>query len=589
MVNCVILTLEYLFEGDNMANAQKVKILKEHFEQVKDCFIHEDDSEILYTVADDIIVPMLTLDEEEGIKMWEYVLVHYYDQCCSEINSVCYNTITDHIVEESEPSTLVSVFKKSDIVKKYVFLLNPYPDHLNSEWFVNDAILLEEYELADELISLYIQNTVVENNPQENLFSLLYHAITSSDSRWKMKSAGIDLIHRWIPKITSSKKRTQLQTALLKLIDCVEGNAPKGGMPLKMFMEEGGMQRLLEDKQKRNSQIRSPSTIKGSTSFDKFMEDRSQKQKKQVKIVNVKNNQDNISSTNIAIDESALNTAKEELNSLIGLNEVKEEVNGLINLIKMRQLRTSRGLKSPTTSQHLVFIGNPGTGKTTVARIIGKIYHALGFLSKGHLIEVDRSGLVAGYIGQTALKTQGVIQSALGGILFIDEAYTLAPENTNNDFGPEAIDTILKAMEDNRNDFVVIVAGYDNLMPRFINSNPGLKSRFNKYINFPDYDEKELHLIFHTYLRKNDYHISQKADKYIKTYLNSLYTSRDDNFGNARDVRNLFEKIVSAQANRVVTIKNPTNNDIITITIDDVKEVIENNCSSVAEEMCNNS
>ncbi len=279
-----------------------------------------------------------------------------------------------------------------------------------------------------------------------------------------------------------------------------------------------------------------------------------------------------------------LEEAMKPLDELIGLGMVKKDVESLVNLVKVRKLRQERGMKTPDMSFHLVFSGNPGTGKTTVARIVGRVYSALGILSKGHMVEVDRSGLVAGYVGQTAIKTKEVVDKALGGVLFIDEAYTLAPENADKDFGQEAIDTILKAMEDHRDDFVVIVAGYATLMPRFIDSNPGLKSRFNKYLYFEDYNGDQLFEIFQGRVKRNDYRLDEAAEAAVKDHLQELYEDRDGSFGNARDVRNLFEKIVAAQADRVAGLKSPTDEDISTITVEDLKDLMDVPLRPAAEE-----
>ena len=220
----------------------------------------------------------------------------------------------------------------------------------------------------------------------------------------------------------------------------------------------------------------------------------------------------------------------------------------------------------------MVFLGNPGTGKTTVARLLAKIYRCIGVLSKGQLVEVDRSGLVAGFVGQTALKTQEVVQKAIGGVLFIDEAYALVNQENGNDFGHEAIEVLLKNMEDHRDDLIVIVAGYTGPMEKFIHANPGLESRFNKYFFFEDYDGGQLMEIFQSMCRKNGYQLSAEGETWVREDLKELYENRDENFGNARDVRNLFEKAVARQSDRVAQLESPTKEQLMELRPEDLKD-----------------
>ena len=245
--------------------------------------------------------------------------------------------------------------------------------------------------------------------------------------------------------------------------------------------------------------------------------------------------------------------AFDQLDELIGMESIKKDVKDLANFVQMQEKRKKQGLKTVPVSRHLVFTGNPGTGKTTVARIIASIYKEIGVLSKGHMIETDRSSLVASYVGQTAPKTMEKIREAKGGVLFIDEAYTLA-KDADKDFGQEAIDTLLKAMEDGREDFVVIVAGYPDLMRKFITSNPGLESRFNKYIHFPDYNEDELYQIMMSMCNKYQYKFDPDADELMKQKINYLVEHKGDNFANARTIRNMFETMITNQSTRLSAV-----------------------------------
>lgn len=269
--------------------------------------------------------------------------------------------------------------------------------------------------------------------------------------------------------------------------------------------------------------------------------------------------------------EKHLEELLEQLNSMTGLTGVKKQVNSLVNLIKVQSMRKEQGLKCSDVSKHMVFSGNPGTGKTTVARLLAEIYKYLGVIKSGQLVETDRSGLVRGYVGQTASRVQEVVSDALGGILFVDEAYALTVNKGEGDFGQEAVDTLLKAMEDHRDELIVIVAGYTDLMEQFLSSNPGLKSRFSNFIMFEDYTSEELMEILESMLKKQDYMLSDAARSRAFEMIRDRVEHKPDNFANARDIRNYMEHAISNHATRVVGEKNADKNVLSTIEAADVE------------------
>ncbi|RZJ49666.1 MAG: AAA family ATPase, partial [Flavobacterium sp.] len=271
-------------------------------------------------------------------------------------------------------------------------------------------------------------------------------------------------------------------------------------------------------------------------------------------------------------EEDTLEKVLEELNLLVGLKEVKQDVAELINLLEIQKKRSKQGLKNVEITLHTVFLGPPGTGKTSVARLLSRIFKHLGFLSKGQMYETDREGLVAGYVGQTAAKVNTAVEASLGGVLFIDEAYALTQNLTGNDYGTEAVNTLIKRMEDHRDDLAVVVAGYTEPMQIFIESNPGLRSRFNRFFHFKHFNPEELFQIFESFCKKSDFIVSEEAKEKLTDTFELLYAEKDESFGNARVVRNLFEKCVQNQANRIVKLKKLNQKILKTFSEEDIPE-----------------
>ena len=262
-------------------------------------------------------------------------------------------------------------------------------------------------------------------------------------------------------------------------------------------------------------------------------------------------------------------TASERFEEMIGLENLKSEVKEFIAISKMNKIRKEKGFATSGFNLHSLFLGNPGTGKTTVARIVGRIYKCIGLLSKGHFIEVSRTDLIAGYQGQTALKVKNVIEQAKGGVLFIDEAYSITENDHSDSYGRECLTELTKALEDCREDLVVIVAGYTKPMNKFFESNPGLKSRFNTFIEFDDYNVYELTQILISMCQLNDYILEEEVKRQIELYLEKQLEMEKENFANGRLVRNLYDDLVMQHARRVVTIENPSETELSSIKPED--------------------
>ena len=275
------------------------------------------------------------------------------------------------------------------------------------------------------------------------------------------------------------------------------------------------------------------------------------------------------STTDVADDTRTLQDLLDELNALVGLEKVKSKVQDLIVYQKIQKMRREQNLHSAKNTLHLAFTGNPGTGKTTVARIVGRIYKQIGLLSKGHFVEVSRTDLIAGYQGQTALKVKKVIEQAKGGVLFIDEAYSITENDHTDSYGRECLTELTKALEDYREDLVVIVAGYTEPMNQFFESNPGLKSRFNTFIEFDDYSANELDEILVSMCKNNDYILTDEVKKKIHFYFEQQTSSKDKSFSNGRLVRNLFDDLVMNHARRVINVENPGREELSTIKVED--------------------
>lgn len=521
---------------------QKIQELYDNYNIIINSVNNDNAWSTFYTVAGKIIVPMLQLDINLASSLWLHSLKRFY----KKVSDNEYNILCDHVLREADSELIIQALNIQPKIKQYIFSLNGYENRYDASIFIANLVIRKHYEISNELLKLLFENNHGKHNFQKTLYDTLNYIAISETARWLIDDDGINFVYDWLSKISIQSDIAKIKVSLISLKNCIDGNEPRGAMPVSIMHEfDDPIGEIVKERQKKADFLTKQKDIQ----------------------------EDNFTSLT-EINESELENNLNKLNSLIGLKSVKADVTKMINLSKVEIMRKNKGIKSADMSLHLVFSGNPGTGKTTVARLLSKIYKALGILSKGHLVEASRNDLVAEYVGQTAPKTAKVIESAMGGVLFIDEAYSLTSYDAPNDFGKEAIETLLKEMEDHRNDLIVIVAGYTNLMCEFIDSNPGLKSRFNKYIQFDDYTGEELFDIFIKYITDNEFILTSEAENLLKKYIIYVAKKHGFNFGNARDIRNIFEKIVANQANRIVEIEHPSAKELQTITPFDLIGII---------------
>jgi stage V sporulation protein K len=434
--------------------------------------------------------------------------------------------------------------KEDNFVQKINALVNP-----NSS---KGLLFRAQQFFISDLIALY--NLKVENQTEKSRFVLAYYYDALRNNHFA-DERGISTLNKLV---ASNEFKLHLEKIRRENVILSFDESQKFSF-LTNVLTSIKSSKLLEIKNKFERFMQFSFDLK---SDDKIANDFLVSNEKQVqnnKVSEVKN-------------EDSLEKVLEELNKLVGLENVKQDVTELINLLEVQKKRSEQGLKNIEITLHTVFLGPPGTGKTTVARLLSRIFKHLGFLSKGQLYETDREGMIAGYVGQTATKVDKAVEESLGGVLFIDEAYALTANSFGNDYGAEAVNTLLKRMEDHREDLAVVVAGYDEPMKLFIESNPGLRSRFNRFFTFEHFKPEQLMLVFESCCKNADFVLNDDAKEKLSDTFELLYSKKDEGFGNARVVRNLFEKCVQNQANRIVKIKKITAKILKTLSEEDIPE-----------------